>query len=71
MAQLRFMATFRGRMLDGQTIDLPFLMTSLTVAVDVGIGIGQTRDIDSAQKITYRLTNGSPLTSMILIYEPE
>jgi hypothetical protein len=71
MSQLNYFVTFRGGPLDGQMLTLPFIVTSITVAPDLGVGEHQTLDIAAAQKVTYRLIQSTRLTSTMLIMEVE
>ena len=50
---------------------VPFVITRITVAPDLGIGVNQSLDIETAKKVTYRLSQTSKLTSTTLIFEPE
>jgi hypothetical protein len=71
MSQLHYFVTFRGGPLDGEMMTIPFVVTRITVAPDLGMGEHQTLDIAAAHQVTYRLIQSSRLTSTMLIFEPE
>jgi hypothetical protein len=71
MSQLHYFVTFRGGPMDGHMMTIPFVITRITVAPDLGMGEHQTLDIAAARQVTYRLIQSSRLTSTMLIFEPE